>query len=106
MMYMIALALSGQKSEYEALFNALKALGPWSNRLGDTWIVQSKHPARRIRDLLKPHIKTTDRVFVSQMTRNWAGTGMGPQFPEWIGRRAFELDEVDGQVTANPVQKG
>lgn len=104
-MYMIALVLSGQKNEYDALFNAMKALGPWSNRLGDAWIVQSKHPARRIRDLLKPHLKPNDRLFVSQMTRNWAGTGMGAQFPEWIGRRAFDVSEVDGQVT-DAVQKG
>jgi hypothetical protein len=98
LMYMIALVIQGQPVEYEALNNAIKALGPWSNRLGNAWMVHSKLSAKRIRDLLKPHIKVSDRLFVAQIGRNWAGTGMGQNFPDWINRRAFELSEIDGQV--------
>lgn len=91
-MYFIALELQGPDENYEGLFNALKALGPWSNRLPHTWLIESKASSRQIRDLLKPMIKDTDRLFVGQFTGgNWAGTGMGTGFPEWLNRRSFEV---------------
>jgi hypothetical protein len=94
-MYFIALTLQGKTSEYEPLYNALKALGPWSNRLPSTWLVESRLSARRIRDLLKPHLKSADRLFVGQFSRNWAGTGMGAGFPDWMTRRSFEIEAKD-----------
>jgi hypothetical protein len=77
------------KTAYAHFVNAVTALGPWSDRLGEAWIVESKLSASRIRDLLKPHLKDTDRLFVSQITQNWASFAMGPQFPAWIRRRDF-----------------
>jgi hypothetical protein len=89
-MYMIALGLSGKHEEYGALETAIKALGPWSNRMPETWIVETRISAKRIRDLLKVHLEPGDRLFVGQFTKNWAGTNMGPSFPEWMGRRTFD----------------
>lgn len=77
------------KAAYANLVNAVTALGPWSDRMVDTWIVESKLSASRIRDLLKPHLKPNDRLFVAQITQNWASFAMGPQFPQWIRRRDF-----------------
>lgn len=93
MMYFVSFRLTGDESAYTNLENALKALGPWSNRLGmTTWLIESRFSARRIRDLVGPHLLPNDRVFVGQFTRNWAGRGMGPGFPEWMKRRSFDLD--------------
>jgi hypothetical protein len=94
MMYFIATKLAADpkadgKLQYEALTNAITALGPWSDRLDKCWIVESKLPADRIRTLLKPHLLKDDRLFVGQFTGNWAGFNMGPKFPEWIKRRDF-----------------
>ena len=90
-MYFIAMHLTASDESYENLRNAMKALGAWSNRLPNCWIVESKLSARRIRDLLKPHLKDTDRLFVGQfVNQNWAGTGMGSGFPEWLNRRSFD----------------
>lgn len=90
-MYFIAVHLDGPDADYEALRTAIKALGAWSNRLPNTWLVESRLSARRIRDLLKPNLKETDRLFVGQFAaQNWAGTGMGNGFPEWLGRRTFD----------------
>ena len=90
-MYMIAFKLNGPDGAYENLETAIKALGPWSNRLADCWIVESRFNARRIRDLMKPHLnlEAGDRVFVAQFNENWAGSNMGQNFPEWIKRRDF-----------------
>jgi hypothetical protein len=95
-MYMISLVIQGQLVEYDALTKAMKGLGAWSNRMGNTWIVHSTLRATEIRDRLKPYIKPTDRLFVAQISRNWAATGMGPGFPEWMQRRAFDTSTPDG----------
>lgn len=93
MMYFVATHTMGEESEYEGLTNAIKALGPWSNRLKNCWLVESNFSSGRIRDLVKPHLQFEkgDRVFVAQFSKNWAGTGMGTDFPEWLNRRDFEI---------------
>ena len=95
MMYLISTRLSadprspdGQK-RYQNLKNAVTALGAWSERLEPTWLVESRHSASRIRDLLKPHLQDGDRLFVAQISQNWASASMGPDFPAWIRRRDF-----------------
>jgi hypothetical protein len=103
-MYFVALTLQGKPEQYENLYNAIKALGPWSNRMPATWLVHSRVSASRIRDQLKPHLQSGDRLFVAQFGKNWAGTGMGTGFPEWLNRRAFEPGETDG--TATGTQQG
>lgn len=92
MMYFIALKLTqpADSPAYEGLTLAIKSLGPWSDRLGATWLVESKLGAGQIRTLLKAHLQDGDRVFVGQFTQNWAGYNMGQGFPEWTKRRNFE----------------
>ena len=89
MMYFVAMQLNGslEDEKYLDLKNQLEALGPWSNRLGPTWLIESSFSARRLRDLLKPHVHTNDRVFVGEFNTNWAGYGMGNSFPDWMARR-------------------
>jgi hypothetical protein len=90
MMYFINITLTGGNEEaYKPLIDAIKALGPWSNRMQNTFLVECPLNAVQIRDLLKPHLKANDRLFVGEFTRNWAATNMGAGFPEWIGRRRF-----------------
>jgi len=92
MMYFVALKLTkpADATEYEALKLAIKALGPWSDRLGDTWLVETRLGAGQIRTLLKAHLQAGDRLFVGQFNQNWAGFNMGKGFPEWTKRRNFE----------------
>ena len=92
MMFMIALDLrSNDTAVKEKLESEIKALGNWSNRLGDTWLLQTKLNARQVRDLVKQHIPegSVDKVFVARISRNWAGFNMGAGFPEWIARQDF-----------------
>lgn len=90
MMYLVNLTLQAPEEEYVGLLNTLKALGPWSNRLRGCWLVECRLTARQIRDLLKPHLRSGDRLFIAQIAQNWAATGMGSGFPDWMGRRVFE----------------
>ena len=92
MMFMIALDLrSNDSAVKEKLEAEIKGLGNWSNRLGDTWLLQTNNNARQVRDLLKQHVpeRSVAKVFVARISRNWAGCYMGPGFPEWIGRQDF-----------------
>lgn len=91
MMYFVATKLSAplDDSAYEGLNLAVKALGPWSDRLDQTWLVESALGAGQIRTLLKPHLQDGDRVFVGEFTQNWAGFNMGRTFPDWMKRRTF-----------------
>ena len=97
MMYFIATKLEEDptteegKVKYEDFINAVTSLGAWSDRLGQTWLVESKLSASRIRSLLKPHLSNKERVFVGQFSQNWAGFNMGPNFPKWIKRRDFDI---------------
>lgn len=100
MMYFIATRLAEDprtesgKARYANLINAIQALGPWSDRLDGVWLVESKLSASKIRTLLKPHLRGNERVFVGQFTNNWAGFNMGQTFPEWIGRRDFDVPKT------------
>lgn len=91
MMYLVVLELNARPADqYADLERSIKALGNWSNRTKGAWIVESRFTASQIRDLLKPHVGAEDRVFVARFTRNWAGTGMGQGFQEWMNRRNFD----------------
>lgn len=100
MMYFVAARLvEDPRSErgqvrYANFLNAIQGLGAWSDRMGNVWLVESKLSASRIRSLLKPHLATNERLFVGQFTKNWAGYNMGETFPEWIGRRDFDVPKA------------
>lgn len=91
MMYMIVLELNARPADqYPDLDKAIKALGNWSNRMKNMWMVETRFTAAQVRDLLKPTLVAgTDRLFVTRMTTNWAGTGMGDGFQDWMNRRNF-----------------
>lgn len=91
MMFVILLELNARPADqYPDLERSIKALGNWSNRVRGSWLVESRFSAQQIRDLLKPHLVAgTDRLFVARLGSNWAGTGMGTGFPEWMNRRSF-----------------
>ena len=96
MMFLILLELNGRPADqYGDLDRAVKALGNWSNRVRGQWIVESRFNASQVRDLLKPHIDNgKDRLFVARISKNWAGTGMGDGFQEWMNRRNFDAPKV------------
>lgn len=99
MMYLIMVELNGRAADqYADLERAIKALGNWSNRIRNVWMVESHFSATQIRDLLKPTLVAgQDRLFVARFTPNWAGYGMGEGFADWIGRRNFETPPRPGR---------
>lgn len=86
MVLIVCFQLSAPNKPFE---DALKTVGNWSNRLPDAWILETALRPVQVRDLLGTHLKPGDRLFVARIDGNWAGRGMGPGFPEWMGRRKF-----------------
>lgn len=74
--------------ETEEFVNELKSLGNWSNRVNGAWILETPLGPQKVRDLLGAKLPA-ERLFVAKITENWAGRNMGPQFPDWMKRRAF-----------------
>jgi hypothetical protein len=92
MMYLVMVELNARPADqYPDFEKAVKALGNWSNRIRGAWFIESPFSASQIRDLLKPTLVAgQDKLFVTQMSQNWAGSSMGAGFPEWLKRRKFE----------------
>lgn len=93
MMYMISYINMKDDPQAQARFDAhVKQLGNWANRLAKNgvWIVNNpRQSASQIRDSFKPMINPGDRLFVARISRNWAGTNMGDNFPGWIINQDF-----------------
>ena len=88
MMYQITFVFRGLPEDpREEALAAMKSLGAWSDRLQPTFLLECDLSSAKVRDSIKPHLKPRDRVFVGELSRNWAATGMGEGFGEWMKRR-------------------
>ena len=88
MMYAVSFVFrEGEFDDRPGLRAELEELGPWSDRLRPTWLVESGLSSAQVRDRLKVHLRPRDRVFVAEISRNWAASGMGAGFGEWLKRR-------------------
>ena len=70
---------------------AIKSMGNWSDRLDNTWILETKtQNAITIRNQLKQFIpEGGDKLFVARISSHWAGRNMGRGFPDWLKKRDF-----------------
>ena len=93
MMYLINFG-PGEKTDAESIGKldaGIKALGNWSSRIPNTWLLETGLNAAQIRDRLKQFVsdENGDRIFIARISKNWAGRNMGPGFPDWLKRREF-----------------
>lgn len=92
MVFLLHAELTGRPADqYDNLNNAIHALGNWAELGGAGWLVETERfNAAQIRDLLRPHLAESDKLFIARITKNWAGLRMPAAFPDWIKRRNFE----------------
>lgn len=103
MMYMVSFVLRhGTDADYPGLREEFDKLGPWSDRLKPTWLLECGMSSAQVRDALKAHIKPTDRIFVAEISRNWAAGSMGEGFGEWMQRR-MTMRRAHGVPDQGPV---
>ena len=83
--YMIGYDLMSPGQDYQRLFDAIKAVGKgWWHCLDSTWIVKSDNTAEEIRDYLKPHIDSNDRLLVAHLSGEAAWTGFDKDCSDWL----------------------
>jgi hypothetical protein len=94
MVYAISFTLSGEQAEYQNFVNTIQTLGPWAHRLVNNYVVETSLTPVQVRDILKPHLKPGDRLFVAEMIQNWAASGIPEDFGNWLKRRNFRTPVV------------
>lgn len=63
--YIIAYDLiAAQPSEYEGLYDALKAYRTWGKITETVWAIKTTESAKQVRDNLKQYLGPEDRLFV------------------------------------------
>jgi hypothetical protein len=88
MIYSINYDLKKPGRNYDTLYTAIKALGPWWHYLGSTWLVDTDLSAPAIWAKLDPHVDENDAVLVIGVTQDYSGW-LPQKAWDWIaGRRA------------------
>lgn len=83
-LYLITYDLNKPEQHYNALYTAIKSTGHWCHGMQNTWFVKSSHTASAIRDHLKQHIDSNDKLFVAQVG-DWGSMNM-KEASDWINR--------------------
>lgn len=72
--------------EYQELYDAIKSFGDYCHILESCWLVDTEDDASEIRDKLKPHIDSNDRLMVmrkSDTYPSWSTT-FSSDCTEWL----------------------
>ncbi len=73
MVYLITYDLNKAGQDYNSLYEAIKSLGSWAHYLDSTWFVDTSSSASEIRDKLTAIMDKNDYLFVSRITKDYAG---------------------------------
>lgn len=83
--YLIGYDLIKPHKDYPELISEIKRLGTWWHCLDSTWIVKSNATATAIRDLLRKHIDSDDKLLVAELTGGAAWTtSFGDECSNWL----------------------
>ena len=75
MTYLITYDLQKPGQNYDALINSLNASGAVRIQLS-TWVIRSDLNSGAVRDHFRQYLDANDRIFVGEMTINWASWNM------------------------------
>jgi len=84
--YSVAYDLFKPGQNYDGLIAAIKKLGPAIRILRSHWVVRSTKSATQVRDTLKSHIDSGDKLIVIR----WEGEAAWWGFPQDVTRKIKE----------------
>jgi hypothetical protein len=70
--------------KYTELHDAIKALGSWWHCVDSTWIVKSDFSLVQIRDELKKHVDSNDKLLVLGLSGAGAWVGLDKNCSDWL----------------------
>ena len=85
--FVVAYDLNKVGQNYECLTAKIKALSH-CHAQGSVWFVEHAGPETALRDYLKPCLDENDRLFVSAISKTWAGYNM-PVCGKWLNDRGY-----------------
>jgi len=70
--------------KYTELHDAIKVLGSWWHCVESTWIVKSELSLVQIRDQLKKHVDSNDKLLVLGLSGAGAWVGLDKNCSDWL----------------------
>lgn len=85
--YEVSYDLNKPGQEYDELHEAIKSLGSWTHILESTWLIDTdEDSAGDVRDNLKLHVDSGDKLFVTKVGGSgWSwGTNFSDSSTAWL----------------------
>ncbi len=77
--------LKSPGGDYASLEEYIKSLGSWAHVRESVWFVRTSRSVSEVRDALKGHLRTNDRVLVLDVTSDsWASSNIPDDVTEWM----------------------
>ena len=70
--------------DYENLITAIKKYGTWWHCLDSTWLIKTDDTAVEVRDNLKKHIYSNDKLLVAKLSGEAAWFGFSEECSSWL----------------------
>lgn len=70
--------------DYSSLYTAIKNYGYYAHILESVWIIKSSYSSSDIRNNLKIHIDSDDKLFVAKLTGESAWSNLSKEVSDWI----------------------
>jgi hypothetical protein len=84
--------------DYKDLIDAIKAYGDWWHCLDSTWLIKTDLIPSQVRDNLRKHIKSDDRLIVLRYGASVAGEGGNGA---WFGFKDIPPSQCSSWLVAN-----
>lgn len=85
--YVVAYDLRTPGRDYTSLTKQLQSV-PNCHAQGSVWFIEHPGPEATIRDVLRGHMDANDILFVSEVSKSWAGQWM-PTCGAWLNQRGY-----------------
>ena len=73
---------------YNGLYDAIKELsGFWAHPVESVWLVDTNIPTSEVRDILKKHMDSNDKLLVVQLGLAWATYKVDVAVTNWLKTR-------------------
>jgi hypothetical protein len=77
-------------ADYERVIGAIKSkYGDWCHLEKSVWLVSTTESASEVRDSIKQALYSTDILFVSRLSGNWASFNLGARRVQWMKEQTF-----------------
>jgi hypothetical protein len=85
--FVVAYDLNPIGQNYECITGRIKAL-THCHAQGSVWFVEYSGTESELREYLRPCLDQNDRLFVSEVSKSWAGLHM-PTCGQWLNERGY-----------------